>query len=50
MQLFPIQRASLFFRASRRAHAQRAEDIIAVRYEGQARCDSTERQLTSDMQ
>jgi hypothetical protein len=69
MQLFPIQRAGLFFRASRRdhipalarivasieavlesrTHAQRTQDIVAARYKGQAWCDSTERQLTSDM-
>ncbi len=32
-----------------RNRAQGAEDIIAARYQGQAWCDSTERELTGDM-
>jgi hypothetical protein len=32
-----------------RPHAQRAEDIVAARYEGQAWCDATERRLNEDM-
>jgi hypothetical protein len=31
-------------------NAKRAEDIISARYEGQAWCDSTERQLSNDIQ
>ena len=32
-----------------RPHAERAEDIVAARYEGQAWCDATERRLNEDM-
>ena len=33
----------------RLTHAERAEDIVAARYEGQAWCDATERRLNDDM-
>jgi hypothetical protein len=32
-----------------RPHAERSEDIVAARYEGQAWCDETERRLSDDM-
>jgi hypothetical protein len=32
-----------------RTHAESTEDIIAARHQGQAWCDSTERELNNDM-
>ena len=49
---FPAFRRILAFAGAilkRRPQAERFEDIVAARYEGQAWCDSTERRLNDDM-
>ena len=46
-----LARVSAFIGTIRqfRNRAQSAEETIAARYQGQAWCDSTERELTGDM-